>query len=77
MVSSSVSPNIVVEKKSNSPDEDKSLGDSKALIPVLKDFFEKHPLINSKIFLGDVAFDSIEIYQYILQQLKFKKHIYH
>ena len=35
---------------SSSPDEDKSLADSKALIPVLKDFFEKHPLINPKTF---------------------------
>lgn len=31
-------PDIIVEKKSDSPDEDKSLADSKALIPVLKDF---------------------------------------
>ena len=30
-------PEIIVEKKSNSPDEDKSLSDSKALIPVLID----------------------------------------
>lgn len=66
-------PDIIVEKKSNSPDEDKSLADSKALIPVLKDFFEKHPLINPKTFLGDAAFDSIEIYQHLLQQLKFEK----
>ncbi len=66
-------PDIVVEKKSNSPDEDKSLADSKALIPVLKDFFEKHPLINPRTFLGDAAFDSIEIYQYLFQELKFEK----
>ena len=58
-----VHPDIVVEKKSDSPDEDKSLADSKALIPVLKDFFQKHPLINPKIFLGDAAFDCIEIYK--------------
>ena len=32
-------PNIIVEKKSDSPDEDKSLADSKALLPVLIDFF--------------------------------------
>ena len=32
-------PDIVVGKKSDSPDEDKSLADSKALIPVWKDFF--------------------------------------
>ncbi len=29
-------PNIVVEKKSKSPDEDKSLANSKALIPTLR-----------------------------------------
>ena len=28
-------PDIIVEKKSDSPDEDKSLADSKALLPVL------------------------------------------
>ena len=66
-------PDIVVGKKSDSPDEDKSLADSKALIPVLKDFFKKHPLINPKTFLGDAAFDSIEIYKYLLQETSFEK----
>ena len=66
-------PDIVMEKKSNSPDEDKSLADSKALIPVLKDFFKKHPLINPKTFLGDAAFDSTEIYKYLLQETSFEK----
>ena len=66
-------PDIVVEKKSDSPDEDKSLADSKALIPVLKDFFQKHPLINPKTFLGDAAFDSIEIYKYLLEDTSIKK----
>ena len=66
-------PDIVVEKKSDSPDEDKSLADSKALIPVLKDFFQKHPLINPKAFLGDAAFDSIEIYKYLLQETSIEK----
>ena len=67
-------PDIVIEKKSDSPDEDKSLADSKALLPVLIDFFQKHPLINPKTFLGDAAFDTIEIYKslprilYIYQQ---------
>ena len=32
-------PDIVVEKKSDSPDEDKCVHDSKLLIPTLKDFF--------------------------------------
>ena len=31
-------PDMVIDKKSDSPDEDKSLADSRALIPVLKDF---------------------------------------
>lgn len=66
-------PDIVVDKKSDSPDEDKSLADSKALLPVLKDFFQKHPLINPKAFLGDAAFDSIEIYKYLLQEGPFDK----
>lgn len=66
-------PDIIVEKKSDSPDEDKSLADSKALIPVLTDFFQKHPLINPKTFLGDAAFDAIEIYKSLLHGLGFQK----
>ena len=66
-------PDISVEKKSDSPDEDKSLADSKALIPVLKDFFKMHPLINPKTFLGDSAFDTIPIYQSLFQELGFEK----
>lgn len=66
-------PDIVVEKKSDSPDEDKSLADSKALIPALKDFFQKHPLVKPKCFLGDAAFDSIEIYKYLLLETSFEK----
>lgn len=54
-------PDIMIEKKSGSPDQDKNLADSKALIPVFNDFFEKHPLINPKVFLGDAAFDPIQI----------------
>lgn len=66
-------PNIVVQKKSDSPDEDKSLADSKALIPVLTDFFNKHPLIHPKTFLGDSAFDTIEIYHNLFHTLHFEK----
>jgi hypothetical protein len=66
-------PDIAVEKKSDSPDEDKSLHDTKALIPVLSDFFEKHPLIVPKLFIGDAAFDSSAIYQSLLNDLKFEK----
>ena len=59
-------PEIVVEKKSDSPDEDKCVHDSKLLIPTLKDFFSKHPLINPKTFLGDAAFDTAELYKQLL-----------
>ncbi|UYJ46494.1 MAG: transposase [Lachnospiraceae bacterium] len=59
-------PDIVVEKKSDSPDEDKCVHDSKLLIPTLKDFFSKHPLINPKTFLADAAFDTVELYKSLL-----------
>ena len=66
-------PDIVIEKKSDSPDEDKSLADSKALLPVLIDFFQKHPVIEPKTFLGDAAFDTIEIYRSLLGEIGFEK----
>ncbi len=59
-------PEIVIEKKSDSPDEDKCVHDSKLLIPTLKDFFSKHPLINPKTFLGDAAFDTVDLYKQLL-----------
>ena len=59
-------PDIVIKKKSDSPDEDKSVHDSKLLLPTLKDFFSKHPLINPKTFLGDAAFDTVELYKSLL-----------
>ena len=59
-------PDIIVEKKSDLPDEDKSVGDSRLLIPTLKDFFSLHPLINPKTFLGDAAFDTAAIYKDLL-----------
>ena len=59
-------PDIIVEKKSDSPDEDKCVHDSKLLIPTLKDFFSRHPLINPKTFLGDAAFDTAALYKALL-----------
>lgn len=59
-------PEIIVDKKSDSPDEDKSIHDAKLLIPTLKDFFTMHPLINPKTFLGDAAFDSAKLYKELL-----------
>ena len=40
---------IIVEKKSDSPDEDKSVHDAKLLIPTLKDTHLHQPLCNQKI----------------------------
>jgi hypothetical protein len=59
-------PEIPVSKKEDSPDEDKSLSDAKALLPTLRDFHGKHPLIKPSVFLGDSAFDSIDIYNGLL-----------
>jgi hypothetical protein len=59
-------PDIILEKKSDSPDEDKSAHDSKLLIPTLQDFFRVHPLLTPKTFLGDAAFDAIQIYKDLL-----------
>lgn len=66
-------PDIIIERKSDSPDEDKSLGDAKALIPVLTDFKEKHPNISFNTFIGDAAFDSISIYSALFNDLHFNK----
>lgn len=66
-------PDIAIEKKSKSPDEDKSLADSKALLPTLNDFKTRHPDIKPDIFLGDAAFDVIEIYKALFQDFCFKK----
>ncbi len=66
-------PDIILDKKSDSPDEDKSLHDTKALVPVLTDFLNKHPLIVPKSFLGDAAFDSAQLYDALLNDLHFEK----
>ena len=76
-------PEILVQKKSDSPDEDKSVHDSRLLIPTLKDLFIKHPLINPKTFLGDAAFDAMELYKALLsgntfgENVIFRKHTFH
>lgn len=50
-------PELPVEKKSDSPDENKSIGNS-SLKPVLSDFFALHPQFQPDTFLGDSAFDT-------------------
>jgi len=66
-------PDIIIEKKSDSPDEDKSIGDSTSLQPVMNDFFKAHPHLNYDVFLGDSAFDKGEHYTFLKDTCKFSK----
>lgn len=66
-------PEIELDKKSDSPDEDKSISDSKALKPVLTDFFNLHPDSHYDTFLGDSIFDSFATYPMLMDEFKFKK----
>lgn len=52
--------------KSDSPDEDKSVHDCRLLIPTLKNFFLKHPLINPKTFLSDATFNIVILYPHVV-----------
>ena len=64
---------LVVEKKTDSPDEDKSVGDASALVPVLQDFFSLHPNFHPDTFLGDSAFDSADLYGKLFHDFLFSK----
>lgn len=66
-------PELIVEKKTDSPDEDKSVGDASALFPVLSDFFSLHPDFHPDTFLGDSAFDSADIYGSLFNDFHFSK----
>lgn len=63
----------VVEKKTNSPDKDKEIGDSVSLKPFLSDFFAAHPNLSYKTFLGDSAFDSYENYALLKNEFHFER----
>ena len=66
-------PEVSVEKKSDSPDEDKSIGDSSSLRPVLSDFFGLHPAFHPDTFFGDSSFDTIEAYGFLKDEFHFSK----
>ena len=59
--------------KSRFPDEDKAMGDNTVLVPTLHDFFNAHPAIIPKIFLGDSSFDAVETYRALFQDFHFEK----
>ena len=58
-----------------SPDEDKSIGDSNFLEPVLSDFFSvvKRQSFNFHTFLADSAFDKIALYPTLMNTFGFKR----
>src|SRR5699024_12586333 len=58
-------PEMTVDKKSDSPDEDKSIGDSSSLHPVLSDYFSLHPQFSRDTFLGYSVFDPLVTYGYL------------
>lgn len=66
-------PELIVEKKSDSPDEDKSVGDASSLVPVLTDYFALHPGFHPNVFLGDSSFDSAELYGALFHDFHFSK----
>lgn len=66
-------PEIPDEKKSDSLDEDKSIGDSTSLKPILSDFFALHPHFKPDTFLGDSAFDAIDTYGFLKDEFHFSK----
>lgn len=69
----SAHPELAVAKKTDSPDEDKSIGDSSSLAPVLSDFFSIHPSFHPHTFLGDSSFDSASIYGSLFNDFNFSR----
>lgn len=66
-------PEMPVEKKSDSPDEDKSIGDSSSLKPVLSDFFTLHPHFQPDTFLGDFTIDT---YGFLKHEFHFSRALF-
>lgn len=66
-------PEMHIEKKSDSPEEDKSISDSKSLKPVLADFFNLHPDFKPHTFLGDSIFDTCDTYTLLLDEFNFQR----
>lgn len=66
-------PELPIEKKSGSPEEDKTISDSAALKPVLSDYFASHPDFLPDTFLGDAAFDSADVFGFLKNDFGFQK----
>lgn len=66
-------PEIPVEKKPDSPGEDKPVGGFPTLHPVLTDYFALHPQFSTVSFLGVFAFDTTETYGFLKDEFHFSK----
>ncbi len=63
----------MVQKKTDAPDQEKEIGDSVSLKPILSDFFAAHPNLSYKTFLGDAAFDSYDNYSMLKNDFHFER----
>ena len=63
----------VVSQKTDNPQLDKEVGDSTSLRPVLRDFYDAHPLFSYKTFLGDSAFDKYDTYTMLRDDFLFDR----
>lgn len=66
-------PEIIVEKKSASPDVGQVPHRLQSTGSDAEGFLSEASLINPMTFLGDAAFDSIRIYKYLLHETSFVK----
>jgi hypothetical protein len=62
-----------IEKKSDFPEEDKSISDSKSLKPVFEDFFNLYPGFRPHTLLADSTFDICDTYTLLLDEFKFQR----
>jgi hypothetical protein len=66
-------PEVPREPRSKSPETDKEIGDSVALLPVLRDFRAAHPDLHYGAFAGDAAFDAYDNYRFLLKEYGFTR----
>lgn len=66
-------PELEIGKKEKSPEEDKTIADSKSLKPVMTDFFQSFSSFKPTTFIGDSAFDTYYTYPMLIKDFKFSK----
>lgn len=66
-------PELLIDKRTDNPDMEKELGDSRTLLLILQDFSSNHRNLRYGTFLGDTAFDSHGTYFALLRELRFAR----